>query len=210
MMEPLVSASEQPTSGKGRRQLVLLLILFMVPPTGAWIAWTVLGQHGVAATTNAGQLISPARPLTTAGLRTAQGEALEATQLRGRWTYVLFDDGHCASEQCEQQLYVTRQTRLAMNKDVERVQRLLILAGAPSSALIQRLGEQHADLRWAMMGADATALLQAFTGDGFDPSGRNFFLIDPLGNLMMAYDLDVPAKGLMKDLQKLLKVSQIG
>lgn len=209
-MEPPVSASEQPIVGKGRRQLVLLVVLFMVPPIGAWIAWSVMGQHGVAATTNAGQLISPARPLTTAGLRNAQGEALDATQLQGRWTYVLFDDGRCASERCEQQLYLTRQTRLAMNKDVERVQRLLIVAGVPSSGLIEKLGEQHADLRWAMTGADARALLQAFTGEGFDPSGRNFFLIDPLGNLMMAYDLDVPAKGLMKDLQKLLKVSQIG
>ena len=45
---------------------------------------------------------------------------------------------------------------------------------------------------------------------GVSPGGEHYFLVDPLGNLMMHYDLSVPARGLMKDLQKLLKVSQIG
>ena len=35
-------------------------------------------------------------------------------------------------------------------------------------------------------------------------------VVDPLGNLMMYYHLDVPTKGMIKDLQKLLKTSQIG
>ena len=56
----------------------------------------------------------------------------------------------------------------------------------------------------------AQALLQPFRGDGFAPQGEQFFLVDPLGNLMMYYDPGVQASGVMKDLQKLLKISQIG
>lgn len=205
-----MSTSETAVTGKGRRQLVLLVILFLLPPTGAWVAWKVMGEQGVAATTNAGQLISPARPLVLEGLQGASGEGIVTSSLRGRWTYVLFDDGTCSSERCDRQLYLTRQTRLAMNKDVQRVQRLMVLAGSPSSALVKKLDQHHSDLQWAILGPDAQALLRDFTGKGFDASGHSFFLVDPLGNLMMAYDLDVPAKGLMKDLQKLLKVSQIG
>jgi hypothetical protein len=155
-------------------------------------------------------LISPARPLAFSNLRDPDGATVDVSTLRGRWTYVLFDDGSCSTERCDDQLYLTRQTRLAMNKDVERVQRLLVLDATPSPALRRRLDDQHPDLRWVVLGADAEALLNSFAGKGFDATGRSFFLVDPLGNLMMAYDLEVPAKGLMKDLQKLLKVSQIG
>ncbi|MGD1982268.1 MAG: hypothetical protein PVF93_00025 [Chromatiaceae bacterium] len=205
-----MSVSEGAVQGKGRRQLVLLVVLFLVPPIGAWVAWKVMGEQGVAVTTNAGQLISPARPLAFSNLRDPDGATVDVSTLRGRWTFVMFDDGSCSTERCDEQLYLTRQTRLAMNKDVERVQRLLVLDGTPSPALRRRLDDQHPDLRWVVLGTDAEALLHSFAGNGFDASGRSFFLVDPLGNLMMAYDLGVPAKGLMKDLQKLLKVSQIG
>lgn len=205
-----MSASDTAIPGKGRRQLVLLVVLFMVPPIGAWIAWKVMGDQGVSVTTNAGQLISPARPLALSALRDPSGSTVDASTLHGRWTYVLFDDGSCSSTRCDEQLYLTRQTRLAMNKDVQRVQRLLVLANTPSPMLRDRLDQQHPDLRWVVRGDEAQVLLRDFTGNGFDASGRSFFLVDPLGNLMMAYDLEVPAKGLMKDLQKLLKVSQIG
>ncbi|MGB5671107.1 MAG: hypothetical protein WBM71_11195, partial [Sedimenticolaceae bacterium] len=61
-----------------------------------------------------------------------------------------------------------------------------------------------------VLGEQADPLLQVFSGTGFAPKGGQLFLVDPLGNLMMYYNLEVPAKGMMRDLQKLLKISQIG
>ena len=58
--------------------------------------------------------------------------------------------------------------------------------------------------------SDAAALLGRFRGEGFSPDGTQYFLVDPLVNLMMYYDSEVSAKGMMKDLRKLLKVSQVG
>ena len=208
-METDVSAPEHKRLRKSRTQLVLIWVLFLLPPVSAWLAWKYLGEEGVAATTNAGTLISPARPLVLRGLNRADGSAFSDGELRGRWTYVLFDPGTCA-EACRQRLYLTRQTRIAMSKDIPRVQRLLVLAQAPSAELVNLLRNEHEDLSWVVSGTQAAPLLQQFTGEDFGTGGAQYFLIDPLGNLMMYYDLDVPARGLMKDLQKLLKISQIG
>ncbi len=201
--------SEQHQRRRSRVQLVLIFVLFLIPPVSAWIAWQYLGEHGVDATTNAGTLVSPARPLQIGGLHKADGTPLIDQDLRGRWTYVVFAPGDC-DKRCEEQLYLTRQIRVAMNKDMPRVQRLLVLANQPSAEFASRLAEQHADLHWVVRASEADALMQTFEGDGFAPSGEQYFLVDPLGNLMMFYDLGVPAKGMMKDLQKLLKISQIG
>ena len=68
-----MSVSETAVQGKGRRQLLSIIALFLLPPIAAWLAWSYLGEQGVSATTNAGQLISPPRPLDLQGLRSAQG-----------------------------------------------------------------------------------------------------------------------------------------
>ena len=173
------------------------------------MAWKYFAAEGVGATTNAGTLISPARPLQLVGLQRADGTTFGDEQLRGHWTFVLFAPGDC-NQECQQQLYLTRQTRLAMSKDIRRVQRLLVLAQEPSADLAGRLAEEHPDLHWVVHNARAASLLQGFVGQSFGYQGAQYFLVDPLGNLMMFYDLAVPAKGVRKDLQKLLKISQIG
>ena len=55
-------------------------------------------------------------------------------------------------------------------------------------------------------GPEASALLQAFP----DERENSLFIVDPLGNLMMRFDTQQNAKGLLQDLQKLLRLSSIG
>lgn len=186
---------------RNRRKLVLLFVLFLIPPVGAWLAWQYLGTHGVGSTTNTGTLIQPARPLEATGVLADAG-------VRGRWTYVMFAHGECDAR-CMEQLYITRQTRLAMNKDIPRVERLLVLDSAPDAALAQHLEKEHEDLRW-LVPEDGGPFRAAFRGEGFAPEGGQFFLVDPLGNLMMFYADTGAAKGIIRDLQKLLKISQVG
>lgn len=207
--ERIVSRPEDRQARRSRVQLVLIFALFLLPPVSAWVAWKYLGQQGVEITTNAGTLVSPARPLRIGGLYKADGTTLTDGDLRGRWTYVMFASNAC-DQRCQQQLYLTRQIRLAMSKDIPRVQRLLVFAQQPAPAMVQQLVDEHADLHWVVRGDQSEMLLQQFRGTGFGAGGEQYFLIDPLGNLMMYYDLEVPTKGIMKDLQKLLKISQIG
>lgn len=204
-----MSVSDADRLRRSRVQLVLIVILFALPPAAAWVAWQYLGQRGVEATTNAGTLIAPARPLQVDGLRQSDGTPLSDAGLRGRWTYVLFAAGDC-DERCRDQLFLTRQTRLTMNKDIQRIQRLLVLTRPPGAVLARELADAHPDLRWVVREPVAEALLQAFRGEGFGIDGRQFFLVDPLGNLMMFYEPGIPAKGVREDLRKLLRISQIG
>jgi hypothetical protein len=36
------------------------------------------------------------------------------------------------------------------------------------------------------------------------------YVVDPLGNFMMSYAANAEARGMLKDLKRLLKISQIG
>jgi hypothetical protein len=56
-------------------------------------------------------------------------------------------------------------------------------------------------------GADGARLLSRF------PAGERahtLFVVDPLGNLMMRYDVRRDPRGLLVDLRRLLELSQIG
>jgi hypothetical protein len=55
-------------------------------------------------------------------------------------------------------------------------------------------------------GAAAAPLLQLFPAE----RSHTLFVVDPLGNLMMSYDARSNPRGLLEDLQKLLRLSQIG
>lgn len=202
--------STEVSLGRGRRQLVMLALLFLAPVISSWLAWTYLSSDGVAATTNAGQLVQPARPISSVDLKDKAGDNWAIESIRGRWAYVMFAGSEC-NERCEQQLYYTRQIRTGVNKDMQRLHRLLVLAHEPDVAWVARMEREHPDL--IVLVADSSSW-QAFAGQfqqaGVPVDGSHFFMIDPLGNLMMAYDEKVTPKGIAKDLRKLFKVSQIG
>lgn len=202
--------STEISKGRGRKQLVMLALLFLAPVIGSWLAWNYLSAEGAAATTNAGQLVQPARPLTSVTLRDASGADWSLQDVRGRWAYVMFAEDGCDAR-CEQQLYYTRQIRIGINKDMPRLQRLLVLARAPDVGWLARIEREHPDLVVLTAGSEQWDAFAGQFGDERSPvDGSRFFMIDPLGNLMMAYSEDVPPKGIDKDLRKLLKVSQIG
>jgi hypothetical protein len=137
---------------------------------------------------NYGEFIAP-RPLP--------GPAFEA--LRGKWVLVSFDAAACDAY-CERKLYLMRQVRTAVHKDAGRVERLWILTDA---------GKPRGDLLAAIEGTRIVPLgdsLRGFPGNPVD----HVYVIDPLGNLMMRFPRDPDPSKLLKDLQRLLRLSQIG
>ena len=58
---------------------------------------------------------------------------------------------------------------------------------------------------------DKIRILQVIKNDFFKKLEKNhLYIIDPLGNIFIFYDKDFSAKGLKKDIKKILKVSRIG
>lgn len=195
---------------RGRRQLVLLAALFFVPLAVAF--WMYYGPTGWRPSGDAskGDLIDPARPLAALALTTADGTQTQPDFLRGKWSMVYVGDGLC-DDRCRKALYLMRQSRIALNKDMDRVQRVFLVTGRCCDRGF--LAQEHPDLVVARVDDDAAAaLLEPFPTYGGIPladAGR-IFIVDPLGNLLMSYAPTAPDKALLTDMKKLLRLSHIG
>jgi hypothetical protein len=152
-------------------------------------------------------LISPARPLPAAALPPAPGTgeaAAPAELLRGQWSLVYLGSGACDAP-CRQALFVMRSARLALNSDMGRVAQVFLVLGECCAA---NLAQEYPGVRLLdASGAGAAALLREFPED---ERAHTLFVVDPLGNLMMRYDARQNSRGLLEDLQKLLRLSHIG
>ena len=196
---------------RGRRQLVFLASLFFVPLLVAF--WLYYGGSGwrPAGGTNKGDLVNPAVPLPAVSLARPDGTRTTADFLQGKWTIAYLGDGAC-DERCRKALYLSRQSWIALNKDMDRVQRVFLATG--SRVDTDFMAAEHVDLQIALVGADADSkvLLDKFPAyDGVAPTvaGR-LYLIDPLGNLVLSYSAAASDKALLTDVKKLLRLSHIG
>ncbi|MDH4165521.1 MAG: cytochrome oxidase assembly protein [Gammaproteobacteria bacterium] len=196
---------------RGRRQLILLASLFFVPLLVAF--WLYYGGSGwrPAGGTNKGDLVNPAVPLPAVALAKPDGTRTPADFLQGKWTIAYLGDGAC-DERCRKALYLSRQSWIALNKDMDRVQRVFLATG--SSVDTQFVATEHVDLLVAIMGddVDSKTLLATFPAfDGVAPTAAGrLYLIDPLGNLVLSYSAAAPDKALLADVKKLLRLSHIG
>jgi len=205
-----MNAPDPKAVSRGRRQLVLLAALFFVPLAIAF--WMYYGPAGwrPAGDVSKGDLIEPARPLAAIALATPDGKLTDARFLRGKWSMVYVGDGLC-DDRCRKALYLTRQSRIALNKDMDRVQRVFLVTGRCCDRGF--LAQEHPDLIVARVDDDASAaLLEPFPTYGGVPladAGR-IYLVDPHGNLLMSYAPTAPDKALLTDVKKLLRLSHIG
>ena|SRR5215472_6164879 len=166
---------------------------------------------------NHGTLISPVRSLPTVPLRQVKLTAPDVSTtppgfetappelMRNKWSIVYIGAGNC-DEPCRQALYVMRQTRLSLNNEMSRVERVFFTTG--NCCMWEFLEHEHTGL--VVVDAttpEAARLLHEFPADGRPYS---LLIVDPLGNLMMSYDARQNPKGLLEDLRKLLRLSHIG
>jgi hypothetical protein len=191
------------------RMLALLAGLFVLPLLFAFYMYYGTDWRPVRRV-NHGTLITPARPLPAVHLpqvnmSDSDAAAPEPQQLRTRWSMVYVGAGNC-DEPCRQALYVMRQTRLSLNNDMSRVERVFLTTG--NCCAREFLAHEHPGLVVLdATGEQGTRLLREFPADGRPYS---LFIVDPLGNLMMSYDTRQNPKGLLEDLKKLLRLSHIG
>ncbi|HEY1889500.1 MAG TPA: hypothetical protein VGG63_03800 [Steroidobacteraceae bacterium] len=207
-----MTAETRALRARNLRTLAALAALFFLPLIiSAWLyygmSW-IPGGH-----VNHGELIQPPRPLPRAELpRVALGEsaagklpAAASTPLRGNWTLVYIGDGSCDAS-CREALYVMRQTRLALGTDMTRLDRVFLVTA--NCCATGYLGREHAGITVLdATGAAGAPLLAVFPAAD---EAHTLFVVDPLGNLMMRYDVRRDPRGLLVDLKRLLELSQIG
>ncbi|GMR08448.1 MAG: hypothetical protein BMS9Abin26_1453 [Gammaproteobacteria bacterium] len=196
---------------RGRQTLILLVAVFSLPVVLAILFYSVDGLKPER-TTNAGELITPARPLVLEGFVDAQARPFSLQNIQHKWTLVYIGDSSCDSI-CQEKIYLMRQIRWSQGKEMQRIQRLFIVTDKSGMTDTRAIIEKYPGMFVAT--ADKPVMdkfVAQFEINGISATttpGR-IFIIDPIGNLMMSYGADAPPKGIVSDLIKLLKFSRAG
>lgn len=198
---------------RGRWTFILVFAVCLGPFIVAW-TWYLLGQPGLGeTTTNYGHLLEEPAQLETTALpviHDRSGEDPLPPLAERRWVLLHVAAEGCGAD-CREVLWGTRQVRLALGRDMGRVQRVLLEPGAQADA--DYYAEEHDDLRVLEFEHTAARVLLEQLRHEELPSPREgglLYLIDPLGNLIMTYPPGFDPSGLMDDLETLLRASQVG
>jgi hypothetical protein len=185
--------------GKGRVQLLLIAAVFLGPLVIA--TWMYFGDRGIVpeGRTNHGTLLDPIVRLT---------DELPGSGLHeygdGHWV-LLYANANACGEACEYSLYTLRQSRLMLGKEMDRLVRVFLHGdSAPDTVL---LANEHQGL---------ITLQERALGELLDKNkppalaGGGYYLVDPLGNLIMYFPPDIDPQAMVEDIKHLLEFSRIG
>lgn len=198
--------------GNGRKQLVLLIAFFVAPILLAIIIYNTMPASGPTSTKNHGNFVTPARPLIDVDLKSESGKDYKFSDMKKTWIMIYIGESEC-DKVCSDILYKMRQSRLALRGEHLRVKRLYISTSGKAKPSLSKVLQEHPGLEVVSgSGKNINTILKQFklenkTDAKFED---RLYLVDPLGNLMMSYEKDFDAKGLIEDMTLLLKVSRIG
>lgn len=184
---------------KGRMTLALIALIFIGPL--ALAAWLYYGNEALQpeGRANKGVLLEPITNLPEA----VPGSALYELE-GGRWKLVFPYMAACA-EDCKDGLYTIRQIRLMLGREMDRVDRVFLHGDAPVDTLF--LQAEHEGL--VTLGETSLA---AFLVNRIPPEvpANGYFLVDPLGNLVLYFPPGIRPRDMVSDLKRLLRLSRIG
>ena len=189
---------------RARRMLVLLFAVCAAPAVAAYLMYYVFKPQG--GTSAYGKLIEPQRPLPALVVRDDKtGETLPLSSLKGKWLMISADTAAC-DENCVSKLFYMRQIRVLQGNERTRVETVwLVTDDAPVSDKLDAAYEDTRRLR-----ADPVALATWLPTQDGTGLRDHIYLVDPLGNLMMAFPKHADPGKVKSDLSRLLKWSGTG
>lgn len=197
-------------SNQNRKKLVIIIAWFFIPLAIA-VAWYKLLPEGYrpASMTNNGELLDPVFTLAPFTHQTVKGETYTNKDIEKVWTLVHFIEGECDAR-CSESLYDTRQMRISFGKDIDRINRIVLIYGEGQGESNQKMWASHPDLRVLIATGSGIGAQIGDKVEGFSNGDNAVFLLDPLGNVVMRFPDSLEVKLMKKDIKKLLKLSQIG
>lgn len=181
-----------------RAQMLLIAAVFLGPLVVAAYMYYG-GSFAPAGRTNHGTLLEP-----IVNVPDALPNSETVAMINGRWGLLFSYQGDC-DQPCRDGLYTMRQLRRLLGKDRDRLERVFLHSEISPDTVF--LANEHAGLI-AVHDDELVALLKnkkpATKADG------GFFLIDPLGNLVMYFDPAIDPSETFEDIRRLFKFSHIG
>ena len=180
---------------KNRRTLLLIGLVTLAPVIASYVAYYWFPRDRQV---NYGELL-PTAPVPELRGALPNGEPFKLVDLQGKWVLAVAAAGGCDAS-CAQALYAMREARTIQGREMDRVVRVLLVTDdAPVDASVLA---EHPDLLTArVVPADLAR---------WPSRAERIVLVDPLGNLVLAYPRNPDIKALAKDLTRLLKASRIG
>ena len=192
---PDSTAPRARTDARTRRLLILLAAIAVAPVVLSYLAYYVMPRD---ARVNYGTLL-PTPPFAAIAGTQLEGAPFASVGLRGRWITLFVGSGACDAA-CSDALYAMRQARTIQNAERDRVLRVWLIVDdrTPAPGVLA----EHPDLMTARVASSVASRL---------PEGADrIYLIDPLGNFVLAWPTRPDIKAMAKDLGRLLRASRIG
>lgn len=183
----------------GRVQLFLISLVFFGPLILAtWLYFSGTGFRPEGRT-NHGQLLEPMLNI---------GTALPGAEIHGHndghWLLLYSNTAPCDAG-CEFALVTLRQSRLMLGKEMDRLRRVFLHGETPPDTVF--LASEHPGLV-TLQDINLSSLLDNKRPPELAAGG--YFLIDPLGNLVMYFRPDIDPGDMVEDIDHLLELSRIG
>ncbi|NNF16199.1 MAG: hypothetical protein HKN70_05595 [Gammaproteobacteria bacterium] len=189
-------------SNAGRRQLLLIALVFFAPLVVAWLMYLGVIDWRPTSSSAHGELFDPALSLPP-----HEPEYLNKIYpddfLRERWTLAYVGMTDCNSH-CEQTLLVMRQVRMSLGKYADRIGLAAILP--QDGRFPDALYPAFPNMEIVRAGSLAQVILASHQAQ----PGEWIYIIDPLGNLVMRFSNAADPRAIYNDLKRLLKLSRIG
>ena len=179
---------------KNRLYFLLIVLSFVGPLLLATIMYKYSDLMPIAPPKSSGNLINPVITIT-------KSEDFNNILKNKKWTFMYIYNDESCDLICEATLYMMQQVRESLGREKQRVSNLLIVKKDFNSSDNKEILEKYNKIKF----------LEIIELDFFKKIKKNhLYIIDPLGNIFIYYDKDFDAKGLKRDIKKILKISRIG
>lgn len=184
----MTTQAPEPRPGGSRAQFLAIVAIAVASLLAACALFAVLRGGSRLPTSNRGTFVDPPMTVEALVLRRSDGTAFDPA---GAWWLWVVPGGPCAAT-CDAALHELRQLHVLLNRDAVRVRRALVSNDPGDERRVRRYRR-----------------LQVLSGNlaGLE---RGVYIVDPHGNLVLRYPLADPGEAVLDDLERLLKVSQIG
>lgn len=193
---------------RNHKMLWIMLLIFGLPYVVAFYFYFNKSDYDFART-NYGTIISPAHPLPDFNHTKLDNSKFKLSSLKGKWILLSIGKSSCKKD-CLDNLYKIRQIKKAVGQNHKRLTKLFLLQDKEHIESFKNLLKEYPGMDVIIpSGSEYNNYLSNFQYEGVEIQD-SMFIIDPVGNYMMAYPKGADASKMLKDIERLLRVSKVG
>jgi len=187
---------------KGKLTLIGIFLLFFIPIITSWYLVFYTDFMYDAQGIQHGKLISPV--ISIGAINAKEISTMDEVVIEKKWVLVFIQNNLC-NEFCKERLYQVRQIRLALGEDRDKVDRLVIFNQIND---LNELKDSYSGQKFIDQSfMNYQGLVKKFN-DSYADKKNPIFLLDPYGFLMMQYPEGTEPKGIIKDIERLIRNSK--